>query len=58
MTLKEQARNLLVFEFTLFAGYHDEEYFDPRNRDMWVAKFCEWMAEKQRKSAEIRASND
>jgi len=35
-----------------------DHYFDPRNRDSWVAGFCEWLAARQRKSAEVRASND
>jgi len=35
-----------------------QDFFDPRNRDYWVKGFCEWLMEKQRKSAEVRASND
>ena len=57
-SLKDRAASLVVSEFAMFADQHDEYYFHPMERDYWVRRFCEWLMEKQRKSAEVRASND
>ena len=57
-SLKEGAASLVTSEFALFADQHSEDYFHPMDRDHWVLRFCEWLMEKQRKSAEVRASND
>ena len=58
----EQAGNSVAYELHLFANtipeQHREDFFHPMNRDSWVRGFCEWLAAKQRKSAEVRASND
>jgi len=58
----ENAGNSVAFELHRFAETveekYREDYFHPCNRDAWVASFCEWLAAKQRKSAEVRASND
>lgn len=57
-----RAGNILAYEVLLFSNtigeFAREDYFHPMNRDQWVASFCEWLAAKQRKSAEVRASND
>ncbi len=56
------AARVLTFALEMFADTIDEQYredyFHPMNRDEWVRRFCEWFAEKQAKSAEVRASND
>lgn len=56
------AANVVAYELRNFAKTIEEEYrqdyFHPMNRDEWVRRFCEWLSEKQRKSAEVRASND
>jgi len=58
----DRADNLMAHELRLYASTitseYREDFFDPRNRDYWVKGFCEWLMEKQRKSAEVRASND
>src|SRR4029077_1586809 len=51
------AHNLLLYADTIDEKYR-EDHFDSRNKDEWVSGFCEWLADKQRKSAEVRASND
>ena len=56
--LKDRALSLIAYEFDVFAKEHSEDYFHPMDRDHWVRRFCEWLMEKQRKSAEVRASND
>jgi len=60
--LAEGAANFVAYELRLFSltlkPEHRDEYFHPCNRDHWVRFFCEWLADKQRKSAEVRASND
>ena len=62
MSQIDNAAITLKYEFSLFAKTISEQYredfFHPMNRDHWVASFCEWLAAKQRKSAEVRASND
>jgi hypothetical protein len=62
MTNIEYAEKVVAAELRVYAATIKEEYredfFDGRNRDDWVRGFCEWFADKQRKSAEIRASND
>jgi len=57
-SLKHAASRLIAYEFELFTKQHSEDYFHPMERDYWVLRFCEWLMEKQRKSAEVRASND
>jgi hypothetical protein len=56
------AGNSVAYELHLFANtikpQYREDFFHPCNRDAWVREFCEWLAAKQRKSAEVRASND
>jgi hypothetical protein len=58
----DKAGNEVAYQLILFAHTISEEgrdsFFHPMNRDTWVAEFCRWLAEKQRISAEIRASND
>ena len=58
----DKAGNSVAYELHLFAHTIEEKYredfFRPTNRDEWVRRFCEWFAEKQAKSASIRASND
>jgi len=58
----EQARLSISYEMKLFSltilERDREDYFHPMQRDEWVKRFCEWLAAKQRKSAEFRASND
>jgi hypothetical protein len=51
------AHQLRTFSNTIPEQYR-EDFFHPMNRDEWVRRFCEWLAEKQEKSARIRASND
>jgi hypothetical protein len=51
------AHELIYYSSTIKEEYR-EDHFDPRNRDEWVKRFCEWLSAKQRKSAEVRASND
>ena len=62
VTNTEACKNQVAYEFVLFARtiaeQYREDFFCPMNRDEWVRRFCEWFAEKQRKSAEVRASND
>ena len=62
MSFVEAAGELVAYELHLFAHSipvdSREDYFHPMNQDHWVRRFCEWLAEKQRKSAEVRASND
>jgi len=62
MTNLETAANSVARELHVFAktlkGDHVDEFFHPTNRDMWVRRFAEWLAEKQAASARIRASND
>jgi hypothetical protein len=57
MAVWEVGNQLYLYAETIPEEYR-EDHFDPRNRDSWVAGFCEWLAAKQRKSAEVRASND
>ena len=56
------AERIVADQLRLYAGtiaeHYRNDFFDPRNRDSWVAGFCEWLAARQRKSAEVRASND
>lgn len=56
------AEKVVAYELGLFAKTIDEhwrdQFFHPMNRDEWVRRFCEWFAEKQYKSAQVRASND
>ncbi len=58
----DNAGNVVDYELHLFASTikekYREDFFHPMNRDEWVRRFCEWLAEKQSRSAEIRASND
>lgn len=58
----DKAADEVAYELALFAytikEEHRQDYFHPMNRDHWVRSFCEWLAAKQRKSAEVRASND
>lgn len=58
----DNAGRQIVYELHLFARTIAEqsrtEFFHPCNRDEWVRAFCDWLAAKQQKSAEIRASND
>lgn len=58
----DNAGNSVAYELHLYAHTIGEEYqvdfFHPCNRDAWVQGFCEWLSAKQRKSAEVRASND
>lgn len=54
---KSAERELTSFACTISAE-HRQDFFHPMNRDEWVRRFCEWLADKQRKSAEVRASND
>jgi len=56
--LIQQAESYVAYEMQIFAIGKSPDYFHPMNRDEWVASFCEWLADKQRKSAEVRASND
>jgi hypothetical protein len=35
-----------------------DSFFDPRNADIWIPAFADWLKAEQRKSAEVRASND
>jgi len=62
MSRVDQAGNHVAYELHLFAHTiaeaEREDFFHPMNRDAWVREFCEWLAAKQRKSAEVRASND
>jgi hypothetical protein len=62
MDMADNARMVVAHELDLFAKTIDEHwrdaFFHPMNRDEWVRRFCEWFAEKQAKSASIRASND
>lgn len=48
---------LRLFANTI-AAEERADFFHPCNRDLWVREFCSWLSEKQRKSAEVRASND
>jgi hypothetical protein len=57
-TWAKNAQNEVAYEFSVFAGHHSDAYFHPMERDYWVAEFCAWLAAKQRRSAEVRASND
>ena len=58
----DNAKQVVQYELGLFAATVEEKYredfFHPMNRDSWVRGFCEWFAAKQRRSAEVRASND
>ena len=58
----DNAGYVVAYELKQFACTIDEKYredfFHPMNRDEWVRRFCEWLAEKQHKSAQVRASND
>jgi hypothetical protein len=60
--MADNARMVVAHELDLFAKTIDEhwrdQFFHPMNRDEWVRRFCEWLAEKQDKSAQVRASND
>jgi len=62
MSTVDNAAKLAAYEFRLFANTIEEKYredfFHPCNKDEWVPRFCEWLAEKQAKSASFRASND
>jgi hypothetical protein len=62
MNALENAEKVVAYELGLFAKTIDQEwrdsFFHPMNRDEWVRRFCEWLAEKQAASASIRASND
>lgn len=55
---RQVARELHIFAETRIAEPEQADFFHPCNRDQWVAAFCEWLAAKQAKSAEVRASND
>lgn len=58
----QEASNSVARELLAYAKTVSEEdrqwFFHPMQRDEWVRYFCEWLAAKQRKSAEVRASND
>jgi hypothetical protein len=57
----QEAQSYLAYELELFSRtvhQYRDEYFHPCNRDLWVARFCEWLAAKQRKAAQAGASND
>jgi len=62
MSSVDEAGRIVSYELSLFAktikSDYLDDYFHPCNRDEWVRRFCEWLAHKQRKSAEVRASND
>lgn len=51
------ARELHQFAKTIKEEYR-EDFFHSMNQDSWVRRFTEWLAEKQRCSAQVRASND
>ncbi len=54
----ENASDSIAYELRLFSWGKPEDYFHPMNRDHWVAQFCDYLAKKQRQSAEVRPSND
>ena len=62
MDWAENAQKVVAYELGLFSKMIDahwrDQFFHPMNRDEWVRRFCEWFAEKQQRSAEVRASND
>lgn len=62
MTNMERAKNLLAYEVENFSHtikeQYREDFFDARNADEWVRRFAEWLAARQRRLAEVRASND
>ena len=62
MSQIDNAAITLKYELNLFAKTIPEQYrddfFHPMNRDAWIGGFCDWLATKQRKRSEVRASND
>ena len=62
MDYVDNAGKVVAYELVLFAKTVELEwrdsFFHPMNRDEWVRRFCEWLADKQHKESQVRASND
>jgi hypothetical protein len=56
----QSARNLIERQLTRFAMTIDiserNDFFDSRNRDLWMREFATWLEEEV--SSSVRASND